>query len=200
MKLSAHCGSPQERGSLSRAPDVSKEATIFSCPDISSFRSPVHNRCTAEFHRNHRKLRVQGMDPYLIDHFPAESYHIWHGAKMCQLNQNFEVWHSFLKKVIFLMRKAPVCFLWLCHNPAVSSASLCHKDVGLEEARTNTGPALKRTAPTWPANTALFLTVSRSPVPHRPHWCCRTFPQPPLLMPSCPQYLLLRFPRNASCC
>lgn len=51
--------SQQEWGSLPRAPDVSKEATIFSCPDISSFRSPVHNRCTVEYHRNHLKLRVK---------------------------------------------------------------------------------------------------------------------------------------------
>lgn len=71
----------------------------------------------------------QCMDPYLIAHFPVKSYHIWPGAKTGQLNQNFEVWHSFLlkkKKSFFLMRKAPVCFLWLCHNPAVSNASLCH--------------------------------------------------------------------------
>lgn len=157
-------------------------------PDISCFGSPAHNRCTAEFHRNHLKLRVRTGSMYgPVFNRPLSCQILPHLARGKNGSAEPKLWSMTLfsiKKVIFLMRKAPVCFLWLCHNPAVSNASLCHKDVGLEEARTNTGSALKRTAPHGLCPLPCF---SQLPGPHPPRWCYWTFPQPPLLTPSCSQ-------------
>lgn len=126
------CASQQERGSLPRAPDISKEAAIFSCPDISSFRSPANNRCTVEFHRNHLKQRFKTGSMYgpIFNRalFCWILPHLAWGKKWVSWTKTLKYDTLFYKKkkVIFLMRKAPVCFLWLCHNPAVFSASLCH--------------------------------------------------------------------------